>query len=140
MFIASLFCLQGTCWVLSEHKASLIFCRILLHCFGRLFTFSLVYHGFSWYRFYSLFYLAILFQVLMMIVIISFVVLMLIFFFIICWTCFVSCSAPVNGLNIVSSHYQLNHSHILGSSSHLVLLACWISYVRWKDLKKKKIC
>lgn len=87
------FCLHAKPpWVIFLQE---LLCRILLHCFGRLFTFSLVYHGFSWYRFYSLFYLAILFQVLMMIVIISFVVLMLIFFFIICWTCFVSCSAPV---------------------------------------------
>lgn len=130
------FCLHAKPpWVIFLQE---LLCRILLHCFGRLFTFSLVYHGFTWYRFYSLFYLAILFQVLMMIVIISFVVLMMIFFFI-CWTCFVSCSAPVNGLNIVSSHYQFSHSHILGSSSHLVLLACWISYVRWKDLKKKNM-
>lgn len=130
------FCLHAKPpWVIFLQE---LLCRILLHCFGRLFTFSLVYHGFTWYRFYSLFYLAILFQVLMMIVIISFVVLMMIFFFI-CWTCFVSCSAPVNGLNIVSSHYQFSHSHILGSSSHLVLLACWISYVCWKDLEKK-IC
>lgn len=73
------FCLHAKPpWVIFLQE---LLCRILLHCFGRLFTFSLVYHGFSWYRFYSLFYLAILFQVLMMIVIISFVVLMLIFFF-----------------------------------------------------------
>lgn len=71
------FCLHAKPpWVISLQE---LLCRILLHCFGRLFTFSLVYHGFSWYRFYSLFYLAILFQVLM--IIISFVVLMLIFFF-----------------------------------------------------------
>lgn len=130
------FCLHAKPpWVIFLQE---LLCRILLHCFGRLFTFSLVYHGFSWYRFYSLFYLAILFQVLMMIVIISFVVLILIFFFL-----FVEhalCHVVpqwLNGLNIVSSHYQFSHSHILGSSSHLVLLACWISYVRWKDLKKK---
>lgn len=72
------FCLHAKPpWVIFLQE---LLCPILLHCFGRLFTFSLVYHGFSWCRFYSLFYLAILFQVLMMIVIISFVVLMMIFF------------------------------------------------------------
>lgn len=128
------FCLHAKPpWVIFLQE---LLCRILLHCFGRLIFFSL-----SWF---------LLIQILFIILSCYFVSSSNddcnyflcsfddFFLFVEHALCHV---VPrwLNGLNIVSSHYQFSHSHILGSSSHLVLLACWISYVRWKDLKKK-IC